>query len=92
MGYDPNDQTVSFRQVLAGWILCLAMAALAFAVTGQHDGMSATNAGDPAYATTAACCPPSGVRLPYFAPCAAEPREAARTARGPMSLPANPCG
>jgi hypothetical protein len=91
MDYNPDDHRVTFRQVLAGWILCLSMVGLAFAAMGQHDAIPSANADNPAHAATAACCPLSGVRLPHFDPCGAEQRETVRTARGPMSLPANPC-
>lgn len=91
MDYDPSDQKVTFRQVLAAWILCFAMIGAAFAATGHHPATPTTNAGDPPHAVIAACCAISGARLPHFAPCAGEPGGAVRTARGPLSLPVNAC-
>jgi hypothetical protein len=91
MDYNPDDQRVTFRQVLAGWIFCLSTVGLAFAAIGQHHAVPSANADNPPHAVTASCCPPSGVRLPYFAPCAPEQRGTITTAPGPMSLPANPC-
>jgi hypothetical protein len=91
MSYNPDDQRITARQVLAGWILCFAMAGLAFAATGQHRATPSENAGDPPYNAVAACCPIAGARLLSFTPCAAEPRQVVTIARGPMSLPANPC-
>jgi hypothetical protein len=91
MDYDPNDQRITLRQVLAGWILCFAMIGLAFAATGRHPAMLSANASDPPHAVTAACCPVAGARLPDFASCAPEQRGTVRVASGPMSLPANPC-
>ncbi|HTW53127.1 MAG TPA: hypothetical protein VME45_14645 [Stellaceae bacterium] len=92
MSYNPDDQRIEPKQVLAGWILCLAMAGLAFAAIGQQRVTPGVNAGDPPSIAVAACCPVAGARLLPFIPCAAEPRQAVRIARGPMSLPANPCG
>lgn len=91
MSYDPRDQRVAVKEVLAGWILCLAMIGLAFASTGHHHPMPAVNAGDTRHAVIAACCSINGARLPHFAPCAGEQGGAARTARGPLSLPVNSC-
>ena len=90
MGYNPDDHRITFRQVLAGWIVCLALVGLAVAATRHHHGIPRANAGDSPYAASAAYSP-GVVRLPYFAACAAERRDAARTARGPMSMPSNSC-
>jgi hypothetical protein len=91
MSYNPDDQRVTTRQVLAGWILCFAMAGLAFTAIGQHSATPSAYAGDPPHTAVAACCPIAGARLLPFTPCTAEPRQAVTIARGPMSLPANPC-
>lgn len=91
MSYDPDDQRATLKEVVAGWILCLAMAELALGSTGHHPTISIANAGAPPR-VAAACCPTAGARLPSFASCAAGRRDAIRVARGPMSLPVNPCG
>lgn len=91
MDYDPNDQRVTSRQVLAGWILCLAMVGLAFAATGHRQAIPSVDAGVSPRTVIAACCPVSGARLPSFISCA-EQRGAVRMARGPLSLPIYPCG
>jgi hypothetical protein len=92
MSYNPDDQRITPRQVLAGWILCLATVGLAFAAIGQHSATPSVNTGDPPYTAAAACCPLAGARLASFIPCTAEARETVRIARGPMSLPTKPCG
>jgi len=91
MDYDPYEQRVTLRQVLAGWLLCLTMVDLAFTTNGHRNAIPDANAVDPAHAVAAVCCPIGGARLPSFTSCAPDERGTVRLASGPLSLPANPC-
>jgi hypothetical protein len=92
MSYNPNDHTMTARQVLAGWIVCLGIIGLALAVTGGRQAISVANADDAQYAGTAAArCPLSGVRLPSFAACAAAEAGPTKLAQGHVSPPAEHC-
>jgi len=93
MSYDPNDHAITARQILAGWIVCLGIVGLAVAVTAERHPLSATSAIDP-HRTAAATerCSMNGIRLPSFAACAAGRDRTVNIARGPMSVPAEPCG
>jgi hypothetical protein len=93
MGYNPADQSVTPRQVLAGWILCLAVIGLSFAATGQDHGMPNANAGDPPYAAATAAHGLYGARIPHhLSPCNAAHADKPGGARGPVSSPTNLCG
>jgi hypothetical protein len=93
MSYNPDDHTMTARQVLAGWIVCLGIIGLALAVTGGRQAIPVANADDPQYAGAAAkCCPLSGVRLPYFAACAASEAGHTKLTQGHMSPLAEQCG
>jgi hypothetical protein len=92
MSYDPNDQVVTWRQVLAGWILCLGIAGLAVALTAEHHSISAVQAVDSSpIAGPAMGGRMTGTRIPHFVTCATEEADAVTTARGPASPP-DPCG
>jgi hypothetical protein len=90
MSYDPEEQRITLKQVLAGWILCLTFVGVAFVATGRHGTIPAADASARPHPIAAAWCPVRNARIPYFALCATEQRVAA--ARGPLSLPTNPCG
>jgi hypothetical protein len=86
MSYNPNDHTMTARQVLAGWIVCLGIIGLALAVTSGRQAIPVANADDPQYAGAAAeRCPLSGVRLPSFAACATSEAGRTKLAQGHMS-------
>jgi hypothetical protein len=91
MDYDPNQQRVTFKQILAGWLFCLTVVGLALTTSGYRNAMSDANTGGPPQAVAAICCPINGARLPSFSSCAPEERGTVRLATGPSSLPANPC-
>jgi hypothetical protein len=83
MSYNPNDHTVTARQILAGWVVCL----------GGRQAISVANADDPPYARAAAeRCPLSGVRLPSFAACAVSREGGTKLAQARAPIPAEHCG
>jgi hypothetical protein len=93
MSYDPQDHAVTARQTLAGWIICIGIVGLAFAVTEGHHAMPTVIANDPIQAEAImGRCMMSGVRLPSSAVCIAEREGAVRLAQGPMSAQAGHCG
>jgi len=94
MGYDPRDHIPTARQVLAAWVVCLAIIGLAAVSTAAHDLTGA--AADPIAAAASAGRPAmNGVRTPQFALCRPDPprRSAAAAQRlaGPISLPIDRC-
>jgi hypothetical protein len=92
MSYNPDEHTVTFRQVLAGWGLCLAIIGLAVAATGRQPPAPAARADDPSYiAAASAHRPIHGVHIPHFAQCAAVHADKVRAVGGPMSMPTNLC-
>ena len=93
MSYDPKDHAVTGKQALAGWIVCVGIAGLALAFTGEHPAIPAASAGDPAQAEAImGRCAMSGVRLPAYAACIAERGSNVKLAQGSMSVPAGHCG
>jgi hypothetical protein len=93
MSYNPNDHTVTARQILAGWVVCLGIIGLALALTGGRQAISVANADDPPYARAAAeRCPLSGVRLPSFAACAVSREGGTKLAQARAPIPAEHCG
>jgi hypothetical protein len=94
MSYDPEDHTVTARQALAGWIVCIGVVGLAFAATEGRHAIPVATANDPIQAKAImGHCAMSGIRLPSSAACIAKREEdAVRLAQGPMSLPAGHCG
>ena len=92
MNYDPEERKVNVRQILAGWILCVAMIGVAYAATGHRHAIPAAPAG-PAHVTAVMHRPSDGARLPHFAWCAPQRQDGTvRMARGPMPLAADSCG
>jgi hypothetical protein len=93
MSYDPRDHAVTARQTLAGWIICIGIVGLAFAVTEGRQAISVASANDPIQAEAiTGPCTMSGIHLPSFAACVAKPEGTVKLAQGPMSLPAGHCG
>ena len=93
MSYNPNEHKVTARQVLAGWVVCLVVAGLAFAALAAEGPVSFANGGrDPHAGPAVARCLMSGVLLPSFADCTTAKRGAVRLARGPALSPADRCG
>jgi hypothetical protein len=91
MNYNASDHAVTFREVLAGWVLCLAMIGVAFTATGKHAPAPEARIDDPSYVAAATAPRPiRGVRIPRFALCAV-PDAGAVKVRGPMSSPTNLC-
>jgi hypothetical protein len=91
MSYDPDDQRITFKQVLAGWSFCIALVGVALATTGHHRAMSTANRSDPT-SSVAALCSLSSVQRPTFVAYAEERGDAVTTARKLGSLPMNSCG
>jgi len=93
MSYNPNDHSVTARQVLAGWIVCVGIIGLALFVTGGRQPISIANADDPPHAVAALeHCPLSGVRLPSFAACTASSAGGAKLAQRHVTSLAAHCG
>jgi hypothetical protein len=90
MSYDPDDQRITFKQVLAGWSFCIALVGVALATTGHHP-MSTANRADP-MSSVAALCSLSSVQRPTFVAYAEERGDAVTTARRRVSSPMNSCG
>ena len=90
MSYDPNDQKITFSQILAGWTLCLALAGAAFATTGDHRATSSANASGPAFSVEASRSL-RGAPLLSFASCAVTQGGTASPTHRHMPLPTSPC-
>jgi hypothetical protein len=91
MSYEPDDQRVNFRQVLAGWCFCLALVGVALATTGYHRAMSSADPNDrPPIAEAGYSM--NGVQLPTFAACAPDRGGAVAMVRERGSVTTNPCG
>jgi hypothetical protein len=90
MSYNPDDQRVTFRQILAGWSLCLALAGLALAAMGHHRAMSSANSGGAAFSAEVSR-PTRTADYRLLASCGAEGATTASAALRRVPLPTSPC-